>query len=176
MKSLKRISISISVAIVTMAVVMSFLLAVVKENVKAYTPPYIVTDGSLFHYAGSNPGLTLVSSSGCRGSYCRVLNQVSSNASYYGWEISQNDIIDWYAYDPTIGQAAVKYLVTNNQGDAWNQVMDQSNSSNKGTFVYIGYSDHVPNTGSYFVLGNGCVSGWGCFGYPVYWDDMGYTR
>jgi hypothetical protein len=81
----------------------------------------------------------------------------------------------WYAYDPSIGVAAAQYWVQNNQSELWPTVMDQSNTSNKGNFVYIGYSDHTQNTGAYMDLSNKCIAGWGCYGLNVYWDDMGYT-
>jgi hypothetical protein len=178
MKSIKIILNLILITLVTFLIVLGLSMFFVKSIVDAYVPPYVLTDGSLYHTGGTNPGLNVIANAGCRGTgyNCRYLNQVSSNASYYGWIPGLSDIVNWYAYDPTIGQAAVKYYVSNNQGDNWNQVMDQSNASNKGTFVYIGYSDTEPNSGSIFDLGNACVSGWGCYSYPVYWDDMGYTR
>ena len=161
MKSIKRILNSFLIAALTLLIVLGLSMFFVKHVVDAYVPPYILTDGHLYHTGGSNPGLNLISNTGCRGtgSNCKYLNQVSSNASYYGWIPGLSDIVNWYAYDPTIGQAAVKYFVYNNQGDNWNQVMDQSNASNKGTFVYIGYSDTVPNCEFYFRFGK-CVCKW----------------
>lgn len=159
MKKIKSIFVSTIVALVTATLATTVVFA---------TTYY--SEASLTHYNLANDSPITYSSSGCAGSSCRYLNQ-SSTPSAWRWQYaSSSGIYNWYAYCPTIGQAAAKYGLTSK---SWTIVMNQASTNNKGTYVYLGYSD-ASDTGTLFTS-NACISGWGCSGMPVYWDNMGYS-
>ena len=155
----KSVLLSLVIALVTAAVVTQVVWAMTT-----------LSEGSLTRLLGPTSSPIYYSSGACVGGSCRYLNQNSVNPSVYRWDTTPYGQNDWYAYIPTIGQAAVRYGVYPNEN--WSVVVNQANAYNQGQYLYIGYSDYFGSKALF--LGNTCVSGWGCFGYPVYWDNMGY--
>ncbi len=159
MKRIKSTFISVAIALATATLVTSVVLAM------SY-----ISEANLYYVTGSTSAPVTYSSTGCVGGSCRYLNQNSSNPGVFRWTEASSGINNWYAYCPTIGQAAAKYGVT---GESWTTVMNQANTSNQGNYVFLGYSDYS-GTKALFTS-NTCISGWGCYGLPVYWDSMGYS-
>ncbi len=159
MKRAMSVLISIVVAIVTASLVTTMVFAVTR----------ISESGNLSYVSGPSGYPSTKTSSSCLGGSCLYLNQ-SSDPAVWRWPYLSAGIWNWYAYCPSIGQAAAKYGV---MYESWSTVMNQANPSNWGTDVYLGYSDK--NSSEALFTSNTCISGWGCYSLPVYWDSMGYT-
>jgi len=136
---------------------------------------YIYTEVNLYEVSATDTPVSIYSG-GCRSSYCKYLVQNSSNPSAWRWISKNASIMYWYAYCPTIGEAAARYGVRENSGGSWSIKMNQASANNQGSFVYLGYSDTIPLNGGYIMLHNGCVSGYYCGGLDVYWDDVIYVE
>ena len=137
---------------------------------------YYYSEGSLYWISGPSASPTTYSSSGCAGGSCRYKTQ-SSDPSTFRWSYSPSNLLYYYAYCPTIGQAAANYGARFD-GSGWaftNVVMNQANSSNQGKYVYLGYTDWTPNSGGYLMTSNRCVSGYSCSGLKVFWDNILYV-
>ncbi|MCX6054615.1 MAG: hypothetical protein NTZ74_06845 [Chloroflexi bacterium] len=158
MKKIKSVFLSTLIALITASLVTTLVFAVTS-----------VSEANLYHYNGTVSSPTTYSSSGCAGSSCRYLTQ-SSSASVYRWAYLTSRKYYWYAYCPTIGVAAANYGVT---GESWTTVMNQANTSNQGSYVYLGYSDNSASEAPF--TSNACVSGYSCSSLRVYWDNMGYN-
>ena len=124
---------------------------------------YEFSESSLYKISGPDTP-TSIYNTGCRGSYCKYLVQNSTTPSAWRWLSSSKPILYWYAYCPTIGEAAARYGVREVSGGSWNVTMNQANANNKGNFVYLGFSDTTPLNGGYIMLHNNCVSGYWCGG------------
>jgi hypothetical protein len=167
MNKIKRVLVSMIVAITVSLLTVFAVLA---------GGPYYVTDASLTRVDGPSgtPIPTTVATPGCRGTganNCHYLIQ-ASNPSHWRWSILSNNVYYWYVYVPAVGQAAMWVAP---YYENWSTVVNQANVNNQKTFVYIGYSDNLPNS-NYFLEGSDqCNTGWYCGGLKLYWDDMGYT-
>jgi hypothetical protein len=137
---------------------------------------YYISENILYYISGPNNPPVTQSSGGCAGGQCKYLYQNSSSPSAYRWNWTQIDVIYWYVYVPTIGQAAARHSVVISGSPNWSINVNQANSSNQGKYVYLGYSDVVPNGGGYLMLHNGCVAGYWCGGLKVFWDNMKYIK
>ncbi len=156
-------------ASVSLALMMAALVIIV-----GMAAAYEYTEGNLFWISGPDTPSALING-GCRGGQCKYLVQDNTNPSAWRWTNDGHAIDDWYAYDPTIGEAAVRYGVRENSGPSWTQVVNQANALNKGTFVWLGFSDGDLE-GGFIMLHNGCVAGYWCGGLDVYWDNVKYVE
>lgn len=162
---LKRLSITVVVALV---------VAVAASSIVFAGGPYYITENSLYWIMGPQTAPVVQYHNGCAGGRCRYLYQ-SDYSSVYRWAWTRDDVYLWYAFCPTIGEAAAKYGVRISGSPNWDIVMNQANPSNQGKYVYLGYSDYTDNNGGYLMLHNGCVDGYWCGGLKVFWDNMKYT-
>lgn len=139
-----------------------------------FAATYYISENTLYYISGPNTPPVTQSSGACVGGQCRYLYQGSASAWRWNW--TQTNVINWYAFVPTIGQAAARYRVYIVGSPQWLITVNQANPNNQGKYVYLGFSDNVPNGGGYLTLHNGCVSGFFCGGLKVFWDSMRYTR
>lgn len=164
MNTAKRFSISIVIALLT-ALSITFVA-------QAVSGPYTITEDTLYYVSGATGLPTTLSSSACKGGYCAYKLGTTTSVSWYRWEYTTAHTYQIYAYDPTIGESVAKY--TWKDKNSWNVTVNQANAANKGTWVYLGFSDYVStNTGGYLTLNTDCT-GWTC-GKKVLWDSMRYT-
>lgn len=140
----------------------------------AVAATYIITESTLFYVYGPQTYPINLASGGCAGGYCRYLYQ-SENLSVYRWDHTEDNVDDWEAYCPTIGEAAARYTVRVEGQTHWSIIMNQANQNHQGSYVYLGDSNNPDNSGGYLTLQNSCVAGYWCGGLKVYWDNMRYT-
>lgn len=166
MNILKRLTISVFVAIFT-AISISF-------SVKA-SGPYTITENTLWYVSGATGLPTTLSNSACQGGACAYKLGTTTSVSWYRWAYTTAHTWQIYAYDPTIGESVAKYNWKDTGATGtWPVTVNQANAANKGTWVYLGFSDnYTTNTGGFLTLNNDC-SGWTC-GKKVLWDSIRYT-
>lgn len=162
-----------------LGLILALLVAAVIVVVGLAADFYEYSESSLYYINGPDTPISTYNT-GCRGSYCRYLFQQDTvktgrDSSAWRWAWSNDSIRYWYAYCPTIGQAAARYGVYENRGAQWSIVMNQANPNNQGRFVYLG-SSSAPYEGGYLKLHNGCVDGFWCPGLKVYWDNVIYHK
>ena len=164
MNRVLRVLVSSGIAVCVAALVTTTVLAAT----------YYISENTLYWISGPNTPPVTQSSGACVGGSCRYLYQ-SSNPSLFRWNYTQTGVINWYAYIPSIGQAAARYGVRVGTQPIWQVTVNQANQNNWGKYVYLGYSDVVGPSG-YLMLDNRCVAGYWCGGLRVYWDSMKYTK
>lgn len=164
MNTLKRFLNSMVIALLT---ALSITLVA-----QAVSGPYTITEDTLWYVSGATGLPTTLSNSACKGGYCAYKLGTTTSVSGYRWAYTTAHTYQIWAYDPTIGESVAKYTWRDING--WNVTVNQANAANKGTWVYIGFSDYVSqNTGGYLTLYNDCT-GWTC-GKKVLWDSMRYN-
>lgn len=165
---------------VSFAIVFAIAISLLLSAVAFAGGPYYFSQEGIAYLTGPTTSTTRITNTGCAQDnntgtrYCRYLTQ-NSNATAYKWDTSTNNMYQWYVYCPTLGEAAAKYRVRESSSWYWDVIMNQANSSNQGTYVYMGYSDNIPNSGQYIFTSNACVTGYYCGSLKIYWDDIKYT-
>jgi hypothetical protein len=163
MKKILRFFTSISIAILTALILSSIVQA---------GGPYIISEATILHFSGNNGYPHSYSSSGCYNGTCKYLSQSEPTEGWY-WPNGYSNFYQWYAYDPTVGQAAAYYTVWESGSYYWTVTVNQAN--HHGQWVYLGYSDYPGDPGEHLVLDNRCISGYTCSSLNIYWDEMELT-
>lgn len=166
MNNLKRFTISIFIAILTA----SSLTFAAKA-----LGPYLITENPLYYFSGNSTYPTSLSSSACVSGACLYKLGTTTGVSWFRWAYTTVHTNQIWAYDPTIGESVAKYTWRDiGLPGIWSVTVNQANSANKGSWVYLGFSDYyATNSGGYLTLNTDCT-GWAC-GKKVLWDSMKYT-
>lgn len=162
MNSLKRLFTATLVAI--------FTASLVTFAASAISGPFTITESTLTFVSGvgGNPPI-LLSNAACLNSSCKYRVGSTTSINTYRWNTTAANTYQIWAYDPTIGESVAKYSWQDI--NIWGVTVNQANAANKGTWVYIGFSDYVSS--GYLMLSNDC-SGWTC-GKKVLFDSMRYN-
>lgn len=113
-----------------------FVMIIVALSVPsiAVAATYTITESTLFYVTGPQTYPINHASGGCAGGYCRYLYQ-SGDPSAYRWNYTEDNVDDWYAYCPTIGEAAARYGVKVTGQTSWFINMNQANQNHQGSYV-----------------------------------------
>ncbi len=161
---IKRIILSISVALLTAFVISTIALAATGYVSETAGYPYFWGWGPLHSHTCSNCA---------NGSAYRVQQYSWEDTAYDYWYPGVGGIKEWCAYTPGVGVAGVRYYMDTNGTEHYSVVLNQANRQN--TYRYLGNFTNTSNTGGQLSLLNSCVTGYACDGRYVYWDKIKYT-
>jgi len=157
------------------------LVALLFANLAHAGGPYYINEKTLYSAGGVNYPLS-ITNNGCYDWFggtktCRYLEQDTLAPDTWRWAYTRANMYQIWVYRPYVGQAAARYNWRTYQSgvlkDNWTINVDQS--SNKGSWAYLGFADYLPNDKGELRLSNTCVPNYWCGGLNVYWDDLQYN-